>query len=592
MKLFKKKLDTEILDWENKFPVQELFSQNGLVIEADHIKHSNKYSKTYVLTSLPKFLNVNGVIKMFQLNDKTLLSKPFDFYIKLNISIKSSNVLIDQQFKAIESGIEVESSIPLVGTSAIKAGKEQENIDQIQQKIANGQELTDTSMFLTIFADSYEDLLEVDKHIQTRFKMRKWSFQAPVAEQKNSFINSLPLPSNNQDKLKILSEPLTTLLLPTSSRSHGVLPLGYDLNRGNVYLWDTFRDGRGHSCTVTGKNGSGKSAFCKKMFEDLGMLGIQRFYIDPEGECDDLAKTIGAKVEHINAFKGINIVDYNESIIDLFDDEDKAKYSPLKDHINWLTEVLLRFKVWPEEFHQDRSRIYQALTDFYNSKGLEKKNRNMRVLCDFIKVNDDKYKIWSYMFNFSKEGTKGEIFANEEDFNLDDDAIIFNTSGNEQPEIRKILGYILLYKTFEKILTKDRYRCLVIDELHMFIEFEGFRNLLIQYIKRARKYNGFYILITQEINDFLKHDCKSILEQSGFDFIFKQSEIESKVIQLSDQLRREIVEMPIGTCIIHQMDKTYTEKVKIHLRDYQFEYSKKKNNQNLSFDTRRRFKVN
>jgi type IV secretory pathway VirB4 component len=586
----KKTLDPDILSFEENHPIEHLFSQNGLEIEADYIKHSNKYSKSYYLLSLPKYLSVEGVSSLFRLNEKSLFPNSFDFTLKISVMIKPTSVILDQQFKTVKSNIELESSLPVIGSSSIKAGQMIKDLEEVEDKLAKGQELTDTCIVLTIFADTHKELIDIDKHIQIRFRLRKWVFASPLAEQKSTFLNSLPIPNQSTDTLKLLTEPLSMLLLPTSSRPSGMLPIGFDKYRGNVYLWDLFREGRAHTCSITGKNGSGKSAFCKTVFEMLGLLGVQRFYIDPEGECGKLAAVIGAKVEHINQSKGVNIVDFNENITDFFDDEDKAKFNPQNDHITWMTDVLLRFSVFPEEARGNRSPFYKAFNDFYNSVGKFKRNRNMKNLCAFIKDNDEKYDIWRYMFNFAPGGIIGNIFGSQEDFDLDEDAIIFDTSGNENPDIRKILGYVLLYKTFEKMLTKDRYRCLVIDELHMFIEFEGFRNLLIQYIKRARKYNGFYMLITQELNDFKKYEALSILQQTGFDFIFRQSSIDSEVIKISPEESQEITQMPVGTCQIHQMDVAYLDKVKIHLRDYQLEYSAKVNNQNLSFDTYRRFK--
>jgi type IV secretory pathway VirB4 component len=592
LSLKRRNINPEVLDFEANYPVEQLYAQNGMTIESDYIKHSNKFSKSYYLTSLPKFLTIEGVSSLFKLNEKSLFPNSFDFTIKISVAVKASNLLLDQQFKTVKSNIEMDSTIPIFGSSTVKAGNEIADLEQIEDKLAKGQELTDTCLVLTIFADSHSELMDIDKHIQTRFRLRKWVFASPIAEQREVFLNSMPIPIKATDTLKLLTEPLSMLLLPTSSRPHGMLPIGYDKYRGNVYLWDLFREGRAHTCSITGKNGSGKSAYCKSIFEMLGILGVQRFYIDPEGECSLLAAAIGAKVEHINQSKGINIVDFNEHIVDYFDEEDKAKFNPQADHINWMTEVLLRFPVFPTEVHGNRSMLYKAFNDFYKSDtGKIKANRNMRHLCEFLKAEDQKYGLWQYMFNFSAEGTMGNIFSSEDDFYLDEDAIIFDTSGNENPEIRKILGYVLLYKTFEKMLTKDRYRCLVIDELHMFIEFEGFRNLLIQYIKRARKYNGFYMLITQELNDFKKYQALSILQQTGFDFIFRQSSIDSETLTLSPTQAAEITEMPVGTCVIHQMDKPYLDKVKIHLRDYQLAYSAKANNQNLSFDTYRRFRV-
>jgi type IV secretory pathway VirB4 component len=591
----KKEQIDKIDNFESSYPINKLYDQNGMKIESAYIEQSNRISKSYYLMTLPNIATIQDVISAFDLTDKIDINN-FQFFLKLNIKIGDDNLLF-KTIKTTKMNLTEQVKVPLVGGSEIEAKTKVENIEHVEALVSKGQELCDTAMMLTVFADSKSHLNDIDKHIQSRLRQKKWVFASPVFDQKNTFLNSLPIPTINPTTIKVLSQPLSILLLPTSTRNGGLLPIGYSEYKKNLYFFDVFKGDRTHSISVTGDNGGGKSAFCKKLFEELGLFGVQRWYIDPEGECAKLAKAIGSDVIQVNRANGINIIDYNDKIQDLFDSEDKAKYNPQADHINWLTDFMLNFPVFDKSLINNRAPLLNCLSSFYQSVGTIQSKRNMDELCNFLRAHPKSKTEWSDSWqgikNFSSDAddhaTYGGYFGAKERFELNADSTILDISGNENEIIRSALGYALLYKTFEMMLPKDRYRCLFIDELHMFLKFKGFGDLLTQYAKRCRKYNGFYTLITQELNDYIKYDALSISKQLGFQFIFAQEDIKEGIIKISDHDAKTIRSMPVGTTMVWQKKDNTMEKVKIHLRPHQIEYSAKDNSKDLSIDMFRKF---
>jgi hypothetical protein len=596
-KFYKTKKDSiiKIDKFNSQYPVEKLYEQNGMKIESTYIEQSNRISKSYYLVGLPNVTNVHDVIAAFDLTDKIDI-KNFQFFLKLNIKLGDDNLLF-KTIKTTKMNITEQVKVPIVGGSEIEAKSIVDNIEEVEDFVAKGQELIDTAMVLTIFAYSKEHLNDIDKHIQSKLRQKKWIFASPVFDQKNTFLNSLPIPTNNPSTLKVLSQPLSILLLPTSTRNGGLLPIGYNEYKKNLYFFDVFKGDRTQSISVTGDNGGGKSAFCKKLFEELGLFGVQRWYIDPEGECTKLAKAIGSEVIQVNRANGINIVDYNERIQELFDSEDRAKYNPQADHINWLADFMLNFPVFDDSLIKNRTPLLVCLSSFYNEVGIVQERRNMDELCDYLrthpKINNEWKECWQGIKNFSSatddHATYGGYFGSKQKFSLDADSTILDISGNENEIVRSALGYALLYKTFEMMLPKDRYRCLFIDELHMFMKFKGFTDLLTQYAKRCRKYNGFYTLITQELNDYIKYDALSISKQIGFQFIFAQEDIKKGIINVSEYDAKSIRSMTVGTCMIWQKKENNMEKIKIHLRPHQVQYSAKDSSKDLSIDMFRKY---
>jgi hypothetical protein len=581
---------TEIQKFENTNPVHELFNQNGLEIESHHIKHSNRYSRSYYLTQLPNEVSSQDIIKAFDLSEKNIFGE-FTYFIKLFIKPVDS-LLLYKTIQTTKMNIIDQVKTPIIGGSEIEARNKVDNIEDIEEQVAKGQSLTDVTVCLTIFGDSESHIHQIDKQIQSKLRQKKWIFSIPLFGQKEALLNSMPIPTKNGLPLKALTQPLSLLFLPTSTRLSGLLPIGHDCYRKNVYFFDCFIGDRTHSIGVTGDNGGGKSAFCKKFFEELGLFGVQRWYIDPEGECSKMAKAIGARVVSVNRASGINIIDFNEYAINDFDDEDKLKFNPKADHINWLTDFMLAFPVFDTSLRDNRTPLLNCLSEFYNQEGSIRSNRNMQKLCDFLRNHELTLSIWSKCWegikNFSSDevdnATYGGYFSTIEEFDLNDDMAILDISGNENELVRSALGYALLYKSFEKMLPKDRYRAMFIDELHMFLKFPGFKDLLTQYVKRCRKYNGFFVLLTQELNDYKKYDAIGISKQFGFQVIFSQESISDDVLRVDEQDSIQIRTLPVGTCVIWQKKNSTMDKVKIHLRPYQQLYCAKDNSQDLSLN--------
>jgi AAA-like domain len=575
--------NSETQEFESKYPIAKLYSQNGVQFEADHAKLSNRYSKTYYLTDLPKYLVTKDVAEVFQLNKDNMLDFDFDFHVKLMIR-NDNAVLTKSKMEMAKSVISVETQqLKMFKKSDTLAKSETAEIESIEEKLSDGQEMNDIVFVLTVFADSEDRLRLVDNQVQSRLKNKKWYFSAPYGDQKNALTNSLPVPVVNGHELKVLSEPLSMLLLPTNTRLSGVLPIGYDCNRNNIYLFDIFKDGRAWTITITGKNGSGKSAFAKVLFEILALLGVQRFFIDPEGETLAVAETVGATVHYANIQKGVNPVYFDEDIVKYYDEEDKKNFDPQNDQILFLTEFCLKFPIVSKELKENRTPMYNAFRDFYNGVGKDKANRNMIELVKFIQKNNDKYSdLYLVMSNFGINGVYHKYVSSTDEFGLEEDAVVFVTKGIKNEGIRSALGAAILLKVWDKMLRGGKYRALFIDELLMYIKDPYFRDLIIQFISRGRKYNAFFILLTQELNHYKQNEALSILEQSGFDFIFKHKTIDEDVINLTTAQISEIQALPTGTCFVHTLGASHLEKVSLHMRDYQLKYIAKKGTSKMS----------
>lgn len=586
-----KKLKQEALN--NKYPVNDKYYQNGVIARPKYVELSNKVSKTYYLNKYGQNISYDEITKAFDLNLTGAGSKKFDYTIKYSIR-DSQDLGIKRKINSVKRAIADQATTPILGLSTIEAGQRIKELEKAEAKMGEGDKMLNLVIVITIFADSLEELNLIDRSFQTQMEHKDWDFFAPFDGQKNAFGNSLPLPTIGGHSVKILASDLSRLLLPTSTRMSGIIPLGYDMIKKNIYFHDSFEGNRLHPATLTGSNGSGKSALGKATYEMNSLFGACGVYIDPEGECLPLAKELNCPF--IELLKGgLNIAYYNDKITQFLDSEDYSLYNPVTEHVNWLINVLLRFSVWNEDIRKDKSDLNYILKCFYDDKnyGGKIENRNMRMLCEYVeKYDTTKEKmIWKGLKNFSvKEGgLYSNYFSTEEEFDFDKDFLIFSLQKIEDEELRKTYGYILLYKTFQSMIKKTKYRYVFIDELHLFLQYEGFKDLLIQYLKRCRKYNGCYYLITQELDDFRKYNALSILKEVSYNFIFNQIGIHPETYKLDQKVLDEIANLKVGQCIINKKGDSSYQKIKVYLKPYQLEYCKKEDAGTIKIDLSRRF---
>ena len=596
-----RELRDKIKTFKEAYPVETSFNQDGLEIKPSHISLSNKYAKSYYLHKTSKNIGYQNIVTFFNFH---LNSKGYEYDYSIKMTLQDLNsVLLYKQTDTEKNNIESHLTIPIFGGSKAVAQRNIENLELIEDKVADGDQVVNLTYIVTIFAKTETELKQIDEVLQTKFQTAKWDFFSPSGGQKEAFSSSLPIPVlNPPHSIKMLASDIARLILPTSTTIAGVLAIGIDILKGSVYRFNLFEGDRMHPMTITGTNGSGKSAFAKVFFELTALFGLQRMYFDTEGECSNLAKATYSQVISVNsASGGVNIIYFDESLqVKLTEDEQK-KFNLLDVHINWLISVLFMFPCWDEKIRNVRTDLNDLLLEFYqstnkiqNAKDISEK-RNMRELCQFLdqkiesfnskndNVKLENLKLIQLSLSNFHTGLYKNYFASEKEFNFNHDSIIFDLSGNEDEHLRKVFAYILLYKSFQKMLTADRGRILFIDELHMFLKLEGFSDLLIQYLKRCRKYNGSFVLITQELDELSPYPA--LLKEVSYHCIFSQQEIKNEIIKLSEGQKNEIAKLKVGSCIILNNKNYLTSKVKIILNEKQKNYAKPKATLNSDMNT-------
>ena len=564
----KNEAQTEVQEFEAKYPVQNIYSQNGIIIQPDHIQHSNKLSRCYFLTQVPSVIDLHVVKAVFN------FKKKFEYTIKVRLSPINREVT-SAKMQVVKTSIEAKLSRPFLKASKVDVDAELGEIIGAEQELANGHDGFNVTYILTIYADSLEELNMYDREVQSHTIFKKWVFTTAHFSQEKSYINSLPLPSKDQEKIMMFSPAISQLILPTTDNRSGIYLMGVDKNAGIPYFFDLFRGDRTHNITVTGKTGSGKSALLKKMFEEYNLFGIQRFVIDPEGEYRKVGKLIGATIHYLNRGKGINPIYYDEDIIQYLKEEDKVNFDPKNDHILLVVDFFLLFPFIRKEIGDNTIPLIESLGEFYSL--VSKEERHLPKYLEFLKLNQDRFTFYKEFKQFEVGQPFGGYFSSTGSYELENEAIIFDLKGVENETIKTAMMFLTMAQIKNRMFRADKPRACFVDEFHLFLMDIGIRNQFIELSRRIRKYNAFFVSSTQEIQQFIDYDARSLIWQAGYNILFRQSKTSEDILKLTDDELNRMYSLGVGECFIAYDEAKYRDHLKVHLRKYQINYCEKDN---------------
>jgi type IV secretory pathway VirB4 component len=280
------------------------------------------------------------------------------------------------------------------------------------------------------------------------------------------------------------------------------------------------------------------------------MFGTEVIIIDPEGEYEILAKSVGGEFVSFtpSSFVKINPFDmagfYTEG-------ENELGLKILSLH------ALLKI-VLGELSPGSDAILDRALMETYRQKGItvdpQTQTKQPPLMEDLYKtligMEDDASRDLALRLEKFIKGSLSGIFNQHSNFDIKNPFTVFSIKGLES-DLRSIAIHIILDFVFTKIRKTPKKRLLVIDEAWYIMRYEDSASFVYGMAKRARKYLLALTTATQDVADFLSTDYgKAVLSNSSIQVLLKQSttEIDSivKTFYLSSQEKQLLLSAGIG----------------------------------------------
>lgn len=526
--------------------IKDIISPAALEVNSNYIKIGNKFAKTLFVFTYPRYLSTGWftpIINLPELLDIAIFVHPVDTALALKQLRKKTTQIEAQLNEVQEKGLVRD---PMLET----AYKDIEGLrDALQQA---RERLFEAGIYLTIYADTLEDLSKFESHVVSLLESRLVYIKPALFQQMEGFSSVLPL---GEDKLAIRtplnSGPVSSFfpfVSPNLTSDSGIL-YGVNLSNNSLIIFDRFSLENANT-VIFAKSGSGKSYTTKLEIVRSLMMGVDVLVIDPENEYQNLAESVGGSYfkisltskHHINPFE-IPIIPKDEDPSDVF-----------KSHILNLTGLL---KVMLGEIKPDEEAMLdRAISETYASHDITPDKDFTKAqppLLEDLQVVLENMQGGMTMAERLEKFTRGSYsgFANQpSNVDIKNRFIVFSIRDLES-ELRPIAMYIILNFIWNLIRAEFKKRIMIIDEAWWMMKTEDSASFLFGLVKRCRKYFLGVTTITQDVEDFLKSPYgRPIITNSSLQILLKQAPAViggvAQTFQLTEAEKTFLLEASVG----------------------------------------------
>ena len=349
-----------------------------------------------------------------------------------------------------------------------------ESAMELKDKIQRGQEkLFQISIYMTITADSLEELNKLTKLLETVMSTRLFYIKTAAFQQLDGLQSILPRGENKLAQKRNLDSSSTALTFPFVSselvQESGIL---YGINRSNnsLVIIDRYSLNNANSI-IFAQSGSGKSYTAKVEILRHLMQGTKVIVIDPEREYKQFAASVKGTYIQLSAKskEKINPFDYS---LNSYTGENN-----LAEHIQDLTEILaLMVGSFTSE---ERAVVDKALSQTYKHAGFSMSEnqrqsdiRHFRYLRIFTKFSNPCTKKISVIgWNGSSKGSLGSVFDSQTNIALNNRLVIFDIKDMNE-SLRQIMMMVVANFVNSEVKSNPQKRMLVIDEGWILLQHE------------------------------------------------------------------------------------------------------------------------
>lgn len=526
--------------------VKDIIAPSSVEVDFRFIRVGGSFLRTFFVVGYPRFVSASW------------LSPLIDFDHELNISMfiyptSSPDILSDLRRKITEMQATISSDTEQGRQVDPKVTAALEDALALQEELAKGVErFFQFSLYVTVSSPTLADLDEASKRLISTLSSLLLLAKTATLQMEEGFKTTIPL---GQDRLYITRNMDTTSLASTFpftsatlTQDKGVL-YGVNEQNGSLIIFDRYSLENANE-VVLGKSGAGKSYLIKLEVMRQFMFGTEVIVIDPEGEYENLAHTLGGEVVSFTSSSPIKINPFDLS--GLYEEgENELGLKILSLH------GLLRIIMGELDAAHD-AILDRALVETYRQKGITTDPTTQKgeppLMEDLYKVllgtEDPNAKELALRLEKFIKGSIAGVFNQQSNFDLSNPLTVFSIKSLEE-ELRPIAMHIILDFVWTKVRKVLKKRLLILDEAWYMMKYEDSASFVYSIAKRARKYYLGLTTATQDVEDFVTTDYgKAVLSNSSIQMLLKQGtaevDIVSKTFYLSEGEKELLLSADIG----------------------------------------------
>ncbi|MFH1827191.1 MAG: ATP-binding protein [bacterium] len=500
------------------FNIKDLIAPSYVEVDFSNIKIDNKYYRTLYIAGYPRYVSPNWLYPLISFDRALYVSmyiyptEPKDIMDDLRRKIAEMEATLENDIK---DGKVVDPTIQVALDDAM----------ELQADLAKGSErFFQFGLYITIPADSLEDLNEITKQIESSLSALLMVSRKAILQMEEGYKSTLPLFYDKLGVWRNMDSTSLSLTFPFSTASltknEGVL---YGLNQhdGSLIIFDRFTLENANS-VILGKSGGGKSFLVKLETLRLLMMGVDVIIVDPENEYKKLTESVNGEFVEFSSKAKFKINPFELPTVNVEPDELQNKILELHS----LMRVIMGDLTPSQDALLDR-----ALVMSYKLKNITQDPQTFKneppLLEDLYKVflgmeTDESREMADRLEKFVKGSASG-IFNERSNFDIKNKFTVFGIRDLEE-NLRPVAMYIVLDFIWNTIRREKKKRVLIVDEAWYLIKNKDSGNYLFSLAKRARKYGLGLTTITQDVEDFIAtNEGRAIITNSSIQILLKQS---------------------------------------------------------------------
>lgn len=537
--------------------LRDLIAPSSLEIHSSHFRIGTKYGRTLYIYGYPRELYtgwLSGLINIDQVIDISMFVYPVETEVVLNnLRKKVTQLEADMAINA-EKG---KTRDP--GKEAALADAE-ELRDQLQ---VGAERFFRYGLYVTIYADSLEELSFVQHSIETLFGQQLVYSKTASSQQEQGLNSTIPQMSDQLQIRRNMNTGAISTSFPFTSadltQEKGVL-YGINMHNNGLVIFDRFSL-ENANMVVFAKSGAGKSFTVKLEALRSMMTGSDILIIDPENEYQKLSDAVGGSYIRLSLSSNTRINPFDLPRVIDSDEADDALRANLVTLHGLLRLMLggttaggqLSVGLSPAE----EADLDQGLIDTYARAGITSDPLTHNSIPPTM---GDLYDTLLHMGGTGPQlaqrlrkyttGTFAGIFSQQSNIDIDNTMVVFNIRDLED-ELRPVAMYIVLSHIWNITRTIQKKRMLIVDEAWQLMKYDDSANFLFSLAKRARKYYLGLTTITQDVEDFMGSKMgRAIVANSSMQLLLKQStsavDVLADVFKLTEEERKRLSNFPVG----------------------------------------------
>lgn len=505
-------------------PAREIRSQvvdreTAIEVRAGEISLGDARLRGYSPASMPEYLSLDEFHELLGDPLRGLSQVPAYFFLQAGFVIPERKKASEIKTKA---AVVKQQSFGLVTRFIPRLRRKAENFDFLVNALED-EGLVTGSLSLFLRTRSPEEAETAREMVTGIWRARNFDLREEKYIVLPLLLESLPL--GGEPSLARLLRRNSTMqssagasMLPVMSdwKGTGSGPLAFISRRGQVMKLDLFSSASNYNCAVFAQSGSGKSFLVSDMITGYLSEGARVFVIDIGRSYEKLCGLAGGEFVVFDEKSGISLNPFSR-VTDI--DEDMELLRPLFAQM-----------ASPSEKIGDlgKSLLEEAIKKAWEQSGPEARIDD--VVEELSRISDPRRRsedLAHMLYAYSSRGQYGRFFEGPSTLSLESDLCVLELEElKAKPELQTVVVLLIIWHIEREMYLggRGRRKLAIIDEAWDLLG-GGFSGEFIAHgYRRARKYNGAFVSVTQSLLDFYRAGDlgESVLENSAWMFMLRQ----------------------------------------------------------------------